>query len=398
MSKPTYGGQAVMEGVMMAGPKGKAIAVRLPNGDLTYKIEEKSNLAEKYPILKWPLIRGCYSFCKSFVSGISDLTWSAAQAGESEEEKLTTKELVLAVVTALFFTILVFVIIPVAAGTWLYPYLGDFGRSLFEGVLRLGLFLGYVVIISRLKDIQRIFAYHGAEHKTINAYEAGVKLTPENVRNYSRIHTRCGTSFLLMAMIVMIVLFTFIGQTDALHRSLIKIVMLPVVAGLSYELFRLPLRFPNSKIVRILVAPGLATQRLTTREPELDQIAVAIAALTHVPGFVPNGEATAETATFSAEPPQAAEETTLTAKEETEAPPQTEQADTTEIPAVIEETAGQENAAVEIPPVSNQTETEEAKPLSEAEQKKQAAKAKYEKRKSRIQGQKGKHRNHKKKK
>jgi len=294
MTRPNYGGQAVIEGVMMSGPKGKAIAVRAENGELIYKIEEHKLASDKYPILKWPFIRGCVNFCRSMISGIKDLTWSAAQAGEEEDEKLSTKDLVFAVVTALLFTVVIFIVIPVAAGTWLYPYLGDFGRSLFEGLLRISLFLGYVLIISRMKDIQRVFAYHGAEHKTINAYEAGAELTPENVKKYSRIHCRCGTSFILMAMIVMIILFTFIGQTDGVHRTLIKIVMLPVVAGLSYELFRLPLKYPNNKIVQLLTAPGLAMQKLTTREPDLDQLEVAIAALTGVPGFEPNEAAPAK--------------------------------------------------------------------------------------------------------
>ena len=285
MPKPSYGGQAVIEGVMMAGPKGKAIAVRNEDNEIIYKIDEKLPFIKRHSKLNIPILRGVVSFVSSMASGMKDLTWAASQAGDTEDEKLTPMDIIIAVVASLVFVVLFFVALPVFAGTFIHPYVGDFGRSLFEGGLRLLLFLGYVIAISRMNDIKRVFAYHGAEHKTINAYEAGVELTPENVRAYSRIHIRCGTSFLLMAMILMIIIFTFVGQTDALHRSLIKILMMPVIAGLSYELYRLPLRFPRNIIVRILVAPGLAMQRLTTREPDDAMLEVAICALKAVPGF-----------------------------------------------------------------------------------------------------------------
>ena len=157
--------------------------------------------------------------------------------------------------------------------------------GVLEGFLKGFIFVLYLFLCSWMKDIHRVFCYHGAEHKTINAFEAGAELTPESVSQYSRIHTRCGTSFILMAMILMIIIFTFVGQTAALYRILIKIVLLPLIAGLAYELFRLPLKFPNSKVVKALVAPGLAMQRLTTREPDLEQVEVAIAALQAVPEF-----------------------------------------------------------------------------------------------------------------
>ncbi|MDO4581652.1 MAG: DUF1385 domain-containing protein [Bacillota bacterium] len=285
MSNIRYGGQAVIEGVMMAGPNGKAIAVRNEDGTIVYKIDEKHLSAGAQRRRKLPFLRGIFNFGASMISGMKDLTWSAAQAGETEDEKLTTWDLVLAVFLALVLTLVFFVAVPVFAGTFLHPYVGDFGRSLIEGILRAGLFLAYVLLISRMEDIRRIFAYHGAEHKTINAFEAGAPLTPQSVAAYSRIHTRCGTSFILMAMIVMIILFTFVGQTAAGYRIVIKIVLLPLVAGLSYELFRLPLKYPNNAFVKALVAPGLAMQRLTTREPDERQLEVAISALKAVPGF-----------------------------------------------------------------------------------------------------------------
>ena len=286
MSNIYYGGQAVLEGVMMQGPQGKAIACRKEDGAIAYNISELQPPKERYPILGRPVVRGCVSFFFSLKSGMQDLTWSAAQQGESEEDKLSARDIALAVAMALLLTLAFFVALPVWLGTWAHPYIGDFGRSLLEGILRLTLFLGYVLIIRRLPDIKRLFAYHGAEHKTINALEAGALLEPATVSGFSRIHTRCGTSFILMVMVLMILVFTFIGQTrGALGRMGIKLLLMPLIAGLSYELYRLPLRFPQNRLVRLLVAPGLAMQRLTTAEPDESQLAVAIAALTHVPGF-----------------------------------------------------------------------------------------------------------------
>ncbi|MEG1997064.1 MAG: DUF1385 domain-containing protein, partial [Clostridiales bacterium] len=285
MAEIRYGGQAVIEGVMMAGPKGKAIACRNELGEIVFKIDQKKSLGERFPFLKLPILRGLVSFCSSMVTGIKDLTWSAAQVGESEDEQLGFGAIFLALISALLLCVVFFIALPVFVATWLHPYVGDFGRSLIEGVLRMSLFVGYVLMISRMEDIRRIFAYHGAEHKTINAFEAGAELIPEQVMMYSRIHTRCGTSFIFMAIILMIFIFTFVGQTAALPRILIKICLLPVVAGLSYELFRLPLKYPHNMLVKFLVAPGLAMQKITTREPSLDMLEVAIAALTAVPCF-----------------------------------------------------------------------------------------------------------------
>ncbi|MCL2816903.1 MAG: DUF1385 domain-containing protein [Clostridiales bacterium] len=285
MSGTLYGGQAVIEGVMMQGPEGKAIACRREQGEIVYKIERKPSLKERYPIVKLPVIRGCVSFAMSLASGMRDLGWSATQAGGEEEEMLSTRDLVIAVVLAVVLALGFFVALPVFVATLAVDYIGHFGRSLLEGLLRVGLFLGYVIIIGRMPDIQRVFAYHGAEHKTINAYEAGEELLPENVRRHSVVHTRCGTSFILMTVLLMIIIFTFVGQTGAFARVLIKLASMPLVAGLAYELYRLPLMFPKSLPVRILTAPGLAVQRLTTREPDDAQIEVAICALTAVPGF-----------------------------------------------------------------------------------------------------------------
>ena len=286
MGKIYYGGQAVMEGVMMQGPHGKAIACRKEDGNIVYSIRELRPPKERYPILGWPVVRGFVSFFFSMKSGVQDLTWSAAQIGESEEDTLSTWDMVLAMGLALLLTLVFFVALPVWLGTWARAYIGDFGRSMLEGLLRIALFLGYVLAIRRMSEIKRLFAYHGAEHKTINALEAGAILEPATVRSFSRIHMRCGTSFILMVVVLMIVIFTFIGQTKgAWGRMGIKLMLMPLIAGISYELYRLPLHYPDSRLVKLLVAPGLAMQRLTTAEPDDDQLAVAIAALAHVPSF-----------------------------------------------------------------------------------------------------------------
>lgn len=281
----SYGGQAVIEGVMMQGNGGYAIACRQPNGDIVYKQGHNKPPAERKAIWRWPFFRGLYSFATSMKLGFSCLSWSAVQAGEEEEEKLSFKDMALAIIAAVALVAVIFVVIPVTVGSFVLPYVGFFGRSVIEGVLRLGFFVGYVALIARMPDIVRVFAYHGAEHKTIATLEAGLPLTVENARPQSRIHCRCGTSFILMALILMIIIFTFVGNTTPGLRMLIKIAMMPVVAGVAFEIYRLPLKFPNSKIVRALVAPGMWLQHLTTNEPDDSQLEVAIASMLLVPGF-----------------------------------------------------------------------------------------------------------------
>ena len=285
-SQPEYfGGQALMEGVMMQGSQGYAMAARTPDGRIVYKTGRRRSLKTRWPILGLPLLRGVVSFAESMYVGFSSLTWSAFQAGEEEEEKLTWKEMAVAIISALALTIVFFVVLPVFAASFTLPYLGAFGRSLVEGVIRVALFLGYVVAIRWLPDIARVFEYHGAEHKTINCWEAGLPLTVANVKKQSRINCRCGTSFIMMSLILMVIVFTFIGNTNVIGRIATKIVAMPLVMGIAYEVFRLPLKYPNNKLVQILIAPGLWLQRLTTKEPDAKEIEVALAALLKVPAF-----------------------------------------------------------------------------------------------------------------
>ena len=290
MKKPFfYGGQAVIEGVMMMGPNGYAVSVRRPDGSIATRKEKQHSVKEKFPFLTWPVIRGFVNLIEMLVLGMSTITWSANQSGE-EEEELSAKEMALAIVIALVAVIGLFLVLPAWLGTWLRPQIGDFGRSLLEGVVRIVIFLIYLLLIRRMDDILRVFQYHGAEHKTINAYEAGEELTPENVANYSTRHLRCGTSFVLMVMIMMIIVFTFIGQTETVWaRVLIKLVSMPFVAGLTYEFTRWSARHCQNRCVRVLITPGLWLQRLTTEEPDLDQLAVAIRSLKAViPDYAAN--------------------------------------------------------------------------------------------------------------
>lgn len=279
--KPFVGGQAVIEGVMMRGPKVIATAVREPSGSIAIQQEELTSIADRYPILKKPMIRGVVALAESLIYGLKALSFSAQAAGE-EEETLSTKEIAMTMIFSLGLAILLFVIIPTFAAKYIHSAVTD-SRLLntFEGILRLAIFFLYIWGISLMKDIQRVFQYHGAEHKTIHAYEAGEELTVENIRKYSRLHPRCGTNFLLIVMVVSIIMFAFLGWPDLWLRILSRVVLLPVVAGIAYEIIRFAGR-SQARWVTCAITPGLWLQKLTTREPSDDQIEVAIAALNAV--------------------------------------------------------------------------------------------------------------------
>ena len=279
--KSFIGGQAVIEGVMMRGAREIATAVREPAGTIVIRKEPLVSLADRYPILKKPMIRGVVALAESLVYGLKALSFSAQAAGE-EGEELTAREIAMTMLFALGLAVLLFVIIPTYAAKYIHSAVTDpHLLNLFEGVLRLAIFFVYVTAISLMKDIQRVFQYHGAEHKTIHAYEAGVPLEVESIRPYSRLHPRCGTNFLLIVMVVSIIMFAFLGWPDLWLRIVSRIVLLPVVAGVAYEMIRFAGR-SDKKWVACAIAPGLWLQQLTTREPSDDQIEVAIAALNAV--------------------------------------------------------------------------------------------------------------------
>ena len=279
--KPNIGGQAVIEGVMMRNANAVATAVREPSGTITVKNEKIISIAERFPILKKPMLRGVVALGESLVVGLKALSYSAQMAGD-EGETLSDKEIVLTMIFSLCLTIVLFVIIPTSAAKYVHSAIKDpMLLNLAEGGLRMLIFFLYIYGISRMKDIKRVFQYHGAEHKTIHAYEAGVPLTVENVQKFSTLHPRCGTSFLLIVMIVSILMFAFLGWPDLWMRILSRIILLPVVAGISYEIIRYAGRSEN-KFVKFATLPGLWLQNLTTNEPDDEQVEVAIRALEEV--------------------------------------------------------------------------------------------------------------------
>lgn len=279
--KINIGGQAVIEGVMMRGPGYIATAVRESSGNITVRKDPLVSVTDKYPVLKKPMLRGVIALVESLVYGLKSLSFSAQVAGE-EGEELSAKEIAMTMVVALGLAIVLFIIIPTYAAKYIHSSITDPKLlNLFEGLLRMAIFFAYVGGISLLKDIQRVFEYHGAEHKTIHAYEAGVPLDVEHVRPFSTLHPRCGTNFLLIVMLVSIFVFTFLGWPDLWLRILTRVALLPVIAGIGYEVIRFAGR-SDKQWVAWAITPGLWLQKLTTREPSDDQIEVAIQALESV--------------------------------------------------------------------------------------------------------------------
>ena len=288
------GGQAVIEGVMMKNMDRYAVSVRKPNGKIETKVEECVSFAEKHPLFKLPILRGMVNFLESMVIGMQTLNYSASFYEDEEEQTESRTEQLLekilgekaekiimgiVLVFSLAISIGLFMILPYiaseAAGKLIH---NEYGILLMEGVIRIAIFLGYIVLISQMEDIKRVFMYHGAEHKTINCLEAGVELTPENVDNYSRLHKRCGTSFIFIVMIISMVFFFFIRVDTIWLRIVLRLLFLPLVAGVSYEFIRLA-GSSDHPLVQIFSKPGLALQKLTTKEPDHSMIEVAIASV-----------------------------------------------------------------------------------------------------------------------
>ncbi|RJQ27673.1 MAG: DUF1385 domain-containing protein [Peptococcaceae bacterium] len=273
-----YGGQAVIEGVMMRGPDSRAIAVRRPDQTIIVDRRPVSTPGGRISFLKWPLLRGTMALIEALVLGIEALTYSANQA-VGEEEELSVREMVLTIAVALGLAVFLFAILPVAAAHLLKNMFPNvFLQNLIEGFFRIAVFLAYLVAISRLEDIKRVFQYHGAEHKVINAYEAGDELTVERVQRYPTFHPRCGTSFLLIVLLISILFFSFLGDQVLWWRILSRILLLPVIAGISYELLKLSGKYASVSWCRFFIAPGLWVQKLTTRGPDDAQVEVAISA------------------------------------------------------------------------------------------------------------------------
>lgn len=281
MAKINIGGQAVIEGVMMRAPRSMAIAVRRPSGEIVVKKDLVVPLSERFPVVKLPIVRGAVALFSSLVTGIKALNFSANEAlaeGEKKEE-LNSWAMGGTMAVAFGFGILLFFILPLYLTKLLIPLIGTSNIifNLVDGVIRVAVFLLYIWSISRMGDIQRVFQYHGAEHKSIFAFEAGDELTVENVRRYSRLHPRCGTSFLLIVMLVSIVVFSIIPKPWPFYmKAGSRVVLLPLIAGISYEFLKWSAKNDKSGLVKLIIAPGLALQRLTTREPDDSQLEVAI--------------------------------------------------------------------------------------------------------------------------
>ena len=272
------GGQAVIEGVMMRDAHRTATAVRLPNGDIDVETRTVSSIRDRYPVLNLPLIRGSVIMVESLLIGMRALSFSAQAAGE-EDEQMTKKEIAMTILFALVLASILFIVIPTGAAHLAAAYTDDpIVFNLIEGGIRLMVFLLYIWGISFMGGIRRVFQYHGAEHKTIHCYEAGEALTVENVQKFPRLHPRCGTNFLLIVMVVAIVFHVFFGWPDLWLRILSRLAILPVVAGVSYEIIRFAGRSENH-LVHILITPGLWLQYLTTRPPADEMVEVAIESL-----------------------------------------------------------------------------------------------------------------------
>ncbi len=281
--KVSYGGQAVIEGVMLRGPDRYAVAVRRPDGNIGVVQEDLANASRKR-FFQLPIVRGAVLFVETLTLGIKTLMLSADLAGE-EQEKLTPAQISMTVVTAMAFAIGLFIVLPTVLMSLVRRHMHApvFFMNVAEGLLRATVFVLYVFVISRIQDVQRVLEYHGAEHKAINAYDAGSVLSVENVRSQSRLHPRCGTSFLLFVVLIGSVLFSFFGWPNMIQRIAIRLALLPLVAGLSYEVIRLS-GLSTHPVSEALKKPGLLFQRLTTREPDDKQIEVALAALSAVAG------------------------------------------------------------------------------------------------------------------
>ena len=297
--KTMCGGQALIEGIMMRGPKKQAVVVRKPDGELAVQLKELKLVKDRYPILGWPFIRGVFSFCGAMYNGVTALMYSADFFPEEEEEepskfeqwlvdklgddKATKFFITLAVVLGIGMSIGLFFLLPTLLGT-LVTFITDsmLVRNLAESLLKMVIFVAYLALCSRMKDMRRVFSYHGAEHKTIFCYEAGLPLTVENVRKQPCHHPRCGTSFLFVVIFVSIMVSTVVFSIWPVHNALLRfvahLVMLPAIVGISFEFNRYVGRH-DGPITRILTAPGLWMQNFTTFEPDDSMIEVGIRAL-----------------------------------------------------------------------------------------------------------------------
>jgi uncharacterized protein YqhQ len=274
------GGQAVLEGVMMRGVSTWAVAVRKPEGEIDVQSFPLVSWTKRHRALRFPVIRGVVALVESLNIGFKALNLSANAQLPEDEEPISGLMWVVTMVVALAFAVGLFFVVPVGLTSLFKDQLGSaFVFWVVEGAVRTAIFLGYIALLSRLRDLRRVFEYHGAEHKTISCFEAGEPLTPENAQRYSRLHPRCGTSFLLIVMIVAIFVFAPLGLPAWYLLVGSRIIGVPLIAGLSFEVIKFAGRNRRKRWVQTLMWPGMQLQKLTTREPDFEELEVAIAAM-----------------------------------------------------------------------------------------------------------------------
>ena len=280
------GGQAVIEGVMMRSLSGYSIAVRQPNGQMAIKKDRLTSIAKKYPILKTPVLRGSVVLIQSLILGIRALNYSASVSSEGEdgEPELSNWAVMSSMLMALALGVGLFILAPLGLTNlirhYLVPSMGNLEYNVIDGIIRAIFFFAYIVSISYMEEIRRVFQYHGAEHKTVYTFEANEELTVENARQKSTLHPRCGTSFLMFVMAISIIVFSFVPSTAPFVVKFgARIVLIPLIAGLAYEIIRFSARHLSNPVCRLLTRPGMLLQKITTKEPDDSQLEVAIVAL-----------------------------------------------------------------------------------------------------------------------
>lgn len=277
-----YGGQAVIEGVMMKGLDRLAVAVRKPDDSIVVQKRNIKPLSQKYKFFGWPFIRGVVALFSSLILGMKSLSFAANQVTE-EDEELSPLEMGLTILVSFGLAILLFVVLPAGIIALIQRYISyNIVLNLIEGLIKVSAFLLYIILISRLEDIKRVFMYHGAEHKVIHNYESGKDLSIDNAREFTTLHARCGTNFLFIVIILSILFFSFFGRPPFLQRILYHLMLLPVIAGTSYEVIKLAGDEEVNPVIKILATPGLWLQKLTTNEPDDEMLEVAITALKNV--------------------------------------------------------------------------------------------------------------------
>jgi uncharacterized protein YqhQ len=283
----SYGGQAVLEGVMMRSASNWAVAVRTPEGDITEIVHDISSPMSRRKLWRLPIIRGVIALGESLAIGFRALAISANVATQETDENgeiktvITRGQIIFSFSVAIVFALMLFKVGPALLTSWL-PVESTGSFVVVEGLIRVAVLIGYILLVSLLPDLRRVFQYHGAEHKTIHALEAGEELTTENVQKHSLIHPRCGTAFLLYVMVIAIFVFAFVGRPDWQWLILSRIAFLPLIAGLAYEVIRYAGKHQDNRFLMTLLAPGMWLQRLTTRQPDDEQVEVSIRALQRV--------------------------------------------------------------------------------------------------------------------